>query len=126
MSPASVPSARALVAVRALVLALTVALLGIFVLWHVIRFSAPTALLASTLGVVPWLLTIPAFRRGTPNVYLGALLLTTPYLGYALMEILANPGARTFAAATLFVSFALAVVLVAALRISRRRAAAPT
>jgi uncharacterized membrane protein len=126
VSPAPVPSARALGVARALVLALTVALLGIFVLWHLARFSGQTALIACTLAVGPWLLAIPAFRRGAPEVYLGALLLTTPYLGYALMEVLANPGARPFAAATVFVSFALAVALVAALRISRRRAAAPT
>ena len=126
MNPAPVPSARALGVARALVLGLAAALLGLFVLWHVTRFSAPTALLACTLAVVPWLLMIPAFRRGAPDAYLGALLLTTPYLGYALMEVLANPGARPFAAASVFASFALAVVLVAALRISRRRAAAPT
>jgi len=41
------------------------------------------------------------------------------------MEVVANPGARVYAATTLLTAFALAVALVAFLRVSRRTAAAP-
>ena len=76
--------------------------------------------------MAPWLLALRPLVRGRPDAYLGALLLTTPYLGYGLMELVANPGARAMAAATVFVSFALAVGFTACLRLSRRAAAAPT
>ncbi len=118
--------AGALRAARTLVLVLLALMLGNFVLWHALRFSAPTALIASTLAVAPWLFALPGVWRAQPNACLGALLLTTPYLGYGLMEVIANPGARMFAAATVFGAFALAVAAVALLRLSRRRAAAPT
>jgi hypothetical protein len=52
--------------------------------------------------------------------------LTTPYLAYGMMEALANPGARMFAAALLMASFLLAVSLVASLRVSRLQTGAPS
>lgn len=115
----------ALARARALAFALIALLLALFAVWHVGRFSPATALLAIGLAVGPWLLAARALRRGRPDAYLGALLLTTPYLGYGLMEVVANPGARVFAAATVFVSFALAVALTACLRLSRLEARGP-
>ena len=108
---------------RAAVFGLALALIAVFVAWHCARFSAPTAALISSLGAAPWLALAPRLARGSADAHLLGLLLTTPYLGYALMEVLANPGARPFAAATLFIAFALAVALVAGLRLSRRAAA---
>jgi uncharacterized membrane protein len=110
---------------RAVVLALVALLCTVFVLWHARRFSADTALLVSVLGVAPWLLAVRGLWNRRRQAYAGGLLLTTPYLGYALMEVVANPGARVYAATTLLTAFALAVALVAFLRVSRRTAAAP-
>jgi uncharacterized membrane protein len=119
------PAPDAVRAVRALALVLLAALGAVFVYWHVLRLSPHAALLASALGVAPWLLLVRGLWRGSARAYVGALLLTTPYLGYGLMEVIANPGARRYAATMLFVAFALAVALVAFLRVSRRAAAAP-
>jgi uncharacterized membrane protein len=110
---------------RTLALTLLATLLALFVTWHAVRFSAPTALLAATLAVLPWLPLLPGLVRRRANTQVLGLLLTTPYLGYGLMEVLANPGARAFAAATVLVAFALAVALVANLRLNRPAAAAP-
>ena len=118
--------AGALRSARAVAFALLAVLVALFIVWHARHYSAPTALLAIAFGLAPWLLALRPLLRGRPDAYLGALMLTTPYLGYALMELVANPGARAIAAATVFVSFALAVSLTACLRLSRRAAAAPT
>jgi uncharacterized membrane protein len=121
MSSARSPRALA----RTLALALLAALLTLFVVWHAARFSARTALLAGTLAVLPWLPVIPGLYRRRAKTQVLALLLTTPYLGYGLMEVLANPGARVYAAATVFLAFALALALVANLRLNRPAAAIP-
>ena len=118
--------ASALTRARAVAFALLALLLALFIVWHLRHYSAPTAALATALAVAPWLLARRALGRGRPDAYLGALMLTTPYLGYALMELVANPGARGVAGASVFVSFALAVAFTACLRLSRRAAAAPT
>jgi uncharacterized membrane protein len=109
---------------RAVVAGLVVLLCALFVLWHAVRFSAPTAALAGVLGVAPWLAVGPGLWRGRHEAV--ATLLPAPYLGYGLMELLANPGARAWAAAVVLAACALFVALIAALRLSRRSAAAPT
>jgi phosphoglycerol transferase MdoB-like AlkP superfamily enzyme len=114
----------ALGAARAVVAGLVVLLCALFVLWHAARFSAPTALLAGALGVAPWLAIGPSLWRGRRQAV--ATLLTAPYLGYGLMELLANPGARPWAAALVLSACALFVALIASLRLNRRSAAAPT
>jgi hypothetical protein len=111
---------------RALALVLLALMLGEFVGWHVLRFSAGTALIASLVAVAPWLPLVRGIWQIRGNACLGGMLLTTPYMGYALMEIVANPGARRFAAPAAFLALGLSVALVALLRISRRRAPAPT
>jgi uncharacterized membrane protein len=56
-------------------------------------------------------------------------LAVAPYLALALMEVLANPAARIWAATCLLIAFALFVSLIAYLRATRRsgrRPGAPT
>jgi uncharacterized membrane protein len=113
------------VAARALALAPLGALLAIFIVWHVARFSPRTALLASLLAMLPWLPLLPGLWRARRRAQTLGLLLTTPYLGYGLMEVLANPGARAFAATTVLLAFATAVALAACQRLSPEAAAAP-
>lgn len=105
--------------VRTVVLALVAALCLVLAAWHVARYSAHTAALALTLLLVPWALPLRGLREGNRRTYAGATLLTLPYLCYGLMETLANPGARAFAAATVLLAFAIFVALVAYLRVSR-------
>lgn len=109
---------RAAARVRTVVLALVAALCLVLAVWHVARYSAHTAALALTLLLVPWALPLRGLREGNRRTYAGATLLTLPYLCYGLMETLANPGARAFAAATVLLAFAIFVALVAYLRVS--------
>jgi len=116
----------ALRAARNAVAILVVLLCALFALWHAARYTAPTAALATAIGVAPWLAFAPGLRRGDRSRTLAATLLTVPYLGYGLMEVLANPGARVYAGALVLLAFALFVALLACLRLSRPSAAAPT
>ncbi len=97
-----------------------------FALWHALRFSTPTAALLIALATIPWLAIAPALWRGERRRHAWATLLTAPYLGYGLMEMLANPGARRYAGALVLIAFALFVALTAFLRLSRPTAPAPT
>jgi uncharacterized membrane protein len=107
--------------------AVLIALLcALFVCWHAARYSAPTAALASALGVTPWLAIGPSLWRGSRHGLVAATLLTVPYLGYGLMEVLANPGVRLYAGALVLLAFALFVALLACLRVNRPSAAAPS
>ena len=116
----------ALRAVRGVVATLIGLLCAVFVTWHGARYSAPTAALAGALGVAPWLAIAPGLWRGDRRRYLVATLLTAPYLGYGLMEVLANPGARRYAGALVLLAFAVFVALLSVLRLSRPATAAPT
>ena len=110
---------------RHAVAALVLLLCADFAFWHALRFSAPTAALLCTFGVAPWLLLAPGLWQGQRPRHEAATLLTAPYLGYGLMEVLANPGARPFAGALVLIAFALYVALAAFLRLTRPTAAAP-
>ncbi len=116
----------ALRAARSAAGALVVGLCALFVCWHAARYSAHTAVLAAALGVTPWLAIGPGLWRGERQRQVAATLLTVPYLGYGLMEVLANPGARRYAGALVLLAFALFVALLACLRLSRPSAAAPS
>ena len=117
--------AAALRATRNAVAALVALLCGLFALWHAARYSAPTATLACALGITPWLVVGPGLWRGDRQRCIAATLLTVPYIGYGLMEVLANPGVRVYAGALVLLAFALFVALLARLRLSRRSGAAP-
>ena len=103
---------------RRIVLALVAALLAVLCVWHASRLSTRAALIAGLVVVTPWLLTLPGLCASRRRAYQGAAILTAPYLVYGTMEVLANPGARTYAGATVLVSFALFAALVHALRVS--------
>lgn len=113
------------IAARTLSLAPLAALLISLAIWHALRFSARTAVLACALALLPWLPLLPGLWRAHRNSQALGLLLTTPYLTYGLMEVLANPGARPLAAATVLLAFAAAVAYAACLRLSRAAAATP-
>jgi uncharacterized membrane protein len=119
-------TAPALSTARNAVAGLIGLLCALFVTWHAARYSAATAALACTLGVAPWLALGPSLWRGDRRSHVAATLLTAPYLGYGLMEVLANPGARVYAGALVLLAFALFVALLAFLRLSRPSTAGPT
>ena len=112
--------------VRAAVLVLLTALLAVLVAWHAVRYAPGPASVAIAFAVLPWAAPLRGLLAGRRRTYAIASLLAIPYLGYGLMEVLANPGARGYAGATVFLSFALFVALVAYLRVSRPAPPAPS
>ena len=111
---------------RHLVALLELLLVMDFGIWHALRFSVATAGLLIALGVLPWVLLAPGLWRGDRLRHVWATLLVAPYLCYGIMEVLANPGARPYAGGLVLIACALFTALVAFLRVSRRRAPAPT
>lgn len=111
--------ARAVANVRTVVLALVAALCAVLAAWHLARYSTPTAALAILVLVAPWTLPLRGLLRGERRTCVLALLLSVPYVGYGVTEVLANPGARAYAGATVLLAFAIFVALVAYLRVSR-------
>ncbi len=89
------------------------------VLWACLRYRPATAGLLSLGAVMPWCVLLPGLWRGQRRQALWAILLTSPYLAYGLMELLANPGVRMLAAAEVLLAFAVFVAAVAHLRITR-------
>jgi len=112
-------------AARGAVVTLVGVLCALFAAWHIARYRAPTAALACALGIIPWLALLPGLWRGDRQTHVAATLLTVPYLGYGLMEVLANPGARLYAGGLVLVAFAVFVALLASLRVIRPSTAAP-
>lgn len=123
MSPSFAPAAAR---ARGLALALVGILCVVLVVWHADRYTPRTAAMVLAVALLPWLAPLRGLLRGERRTYAATTLLTLPYLAYGLMEVLANPGARAFAGATVFVAFALFVALVAFLRVSRPPTRAPS
>ncbi|HUO96919.1 MAG TPA: DUF2069 domain-containing protein [Steroidobacteraceae bacterium] len=118
--------ARATRAARAVVAALVALLCFDYLGWHLTRLSPPAASLACVVGLAPWICVAPSLWRGERRRYAIATLLTAPYLGYGVMEFLANRGARTWALGLALLSIVLFVALIGYLRLSRPAAAAPS
>ncbi|MEI6458654.1 MAG: DUF2069 domain-containing protein [Pseudomonadota bacterium] len=87
--------------------------------WAFLRYRPATAALMFCVGALPWLLLLPRLVRGDRRGALWAVLLTSPYIAYGLMEMLANPGARLWAALQVLLAFAVFVASIAHLRLSR-------
>ncbi len=100
-------------------LASVAALAGVLVLWHLRRFSAGTAAFALGVTLPPLALPLYGLLRGSRRACVLSTLLVAPYLAYAIMETLANPGARSYAIATLGATSLLFLSLIAFLRVWR-------
>jgi uncharacterized membrane protein len=86
---------------RSAALGSLIALTGILVLWHVSRYSAATAALALAVTLGPLVLPLYGLLARARRACVLGTLVVAPYLAYSIMEALANPGARSFAIATL-------------------------
>ena len=113
------PAGTALRNARVAALGSLAALAAVLVLWHLQRFSAGTAVLALGVVLAPLALPLHGLLRGSRRACVLATLVVAPYLAYAIMEALANPGARSYAIATLGAASLLFLSLVAWLRASR-------
>ncbi len=89
------PARTALRNVRGVALGSLAALAGVLLLWHLRRFSTGTAAFALGVTVPPLALPLYGLLRSSRRACVLSTLLVAPYLAYAIMETLANPGARS-------------------------------
>jgi uncharacterized membrane protein len=104
---------------RAAALGCLAALGGILVLWHLARFSTGTAALALGVTLAPLALPLYGLFRNSRRACVLSTLVVAPYLAYSITETLANPGARSYAIASLGAASLLFLSLIAYLRVSR-------
>jgi uncharacterized membrane protein len=98
---------------------LTVALIALVAAWLLsARLSLGRALLAVAATAPLWI-ALPHLLRGVRRTFAWMTLATIPYLVLAVTEAIANPTARAWAGACLFVGFALFVVEIGYLRVTR-------
>jgi len=95
------------------------ALAGVLVLWHLARYSSGAAAVALGVTLAPLALPLYGLLARSRRTCVVATLVVAPYFAYAIMEALANPGARSFAIATLGAASLLFLSLIAYLRVSR-------
>jgi uncharacterized membrane protein len=102
-----------------LAVALTVMLILVVCGWILASGFSAARLAFTALATSPLWISLPKIRAGHRRTCALLTLVLVPYLVLALMESIANPFARGWAGATLFVAFALFVCLIAFLRVSR-------
>lgn len=104
---------------RIAVIAVVLALIAVLVLWRLMNgLSAGDVVLIAALTLPLWI-ALPRLLAGNRRTYAWMTLAVTPFLVLAVTEAVANPGARVWAALCLFVAFALFVMLIGYLRITR-------
>ena len=95
------------------------ALIAVLVSW---RISTGISMADVVLIVVlcsPLLVALPRLAAGNRRTYAWMTLAVTPFLIVAITEAVANPTTRAWAAVCLFVAFALFLMLVSYLRLTR-------
>jgi uncharacterized membrane protein len=95
-----------------LALTITLALIAVIALWQVPR----AGWLVATLSTVPLWLTSAALLRHRPQARAWTTLCPIPYVCFGVMELIANPAARGWAAASVLLAFSLFTVLAGLLR----------
>jgi uncharacterized membrane protein len=122
MPRAGAPMSEATTTSRARGAVLTAAaLLAAAVVGAAVRHGAgPERLLLAAVWLVPLLLPMRGLFAGRRRAHAWATLCVLPYLVFAVAEMIANPAARTAAAAVAFASLVWFAALVAYLRVTRR------
>jgi uncharacterized membrane protein len=101
------------------------ALLAAAVVGAAVRHGAgPDRLLLAAVWLVPLLLPMRGLFAGRRRAHAWATLCVLPYLVFGVAEMIANPAARTAAAAVVFASLIWFGALVTYLRVTRRPAPA--
>jgi uncharacterized membrane protein len=113
---AETPLARRL---RLAVLATVAALIFVLVLWRTMTGLSTADVVLIVALTLPLWIALPRLKAGSRRTYAWMTLAVTPFLVVAVTEAVANPSARSWAAVCLFVAFALFVMLVSYLRVTR-------
>jgi uncharacterized membrane protein len=106
---------------RAAILCATSGLALVIAAWILSgNFSAIRAI-AALAAVLPLGVFLPFLLRRQRRAYAALTLCLVAYLTFSLMELVANPAARVWASVSLLSAFALFIMLIAYLRITRVR-----
>jgi uncharacterized membrane protein len=105
--------------IRNAVLGATVFLIIVIACWILSTGLSWARALAAILLTLPLWILLPALVRGDRRRYAAMTLCLAPYLVIALTELVANPASRFWSTATLLLSFALFLLLIAFLRVTR-------
>ena len=81
-------------------------------------FSA-VRVIAALAAALPLCAFLPSLAHGRRRAYAALTLCLVAYLTFSLMELVANPAARAWASVSLLSTFALFVMLIAYLRVTR-------
>jgi uncharacterized membrane protein len=98
---------------------LTLALIALVAAWFLPGRLSLGRVLMAVAATTPLWLGLPHLLRGARRTFAWMTLATIPYLVFALTEAIADPPARAWAGLCLFVGFALFVVQIAYLRVTR-------
>jgi uncharacterized membrane protein len=117
VNPETVHAAASGAAVIRLAIFAVMALIAIVLIawqWH------PTPRIGSlALSFVPLLIALPGLIRRERRTFAWACVLTIPYMGAGVTEVIADPTHRAIPATLLLLAFTWLVMLVAYLRVTR-------
>lgn len=105
--------------IRNAVLGATTLLIVAVSTWILVPTPSWPRILWAALVTLPLWIFAPALRRGDRRKFAALTLCVVPYLVLALMELIANPSARVLASVMLLLAFALFVLAIAYLRVTR-------
>ncbi len=109
------PHARTVRSARRAAIALWIAVAVSLLAWPLAGYSP----LLCVLAALPLLAPLRGLVAGQRHTYAWATMFAVAYLVFALTELLANPGARWVAGASLVLVFAWFCSMIAFLRVSR-------
>ncbi len=105
--------------IRSASVAAIVALIVVLLAWSLSTGTSSIRLGFAAVITLPLVAFLPALVRSRRRGYAALTLCLVPYLVGALTELVANPGARTWAAVTLLLAFTLFVLAIVFLRLTR-------
>ena len=109
--------------VRNAAVALIAALIAVLLAWSLAPGISPLRVGLAIAVTLPLIAFLPALVRDRRRGYAALTLCLVVYLVGALTELVANPAARIWAAITLLLAFALFVMAIVYLRLTRSTAA---
>lgn len=104
---------------RLAVIAAVSALILVLVVWRAVTGLSIADMVLIVALTLPLWIAIPRLMAGNRRAYAWMTLAVTPFLVVAITESVANPSARAWAGLCLAVAFALFVLLIAYLRVTR-------
>jgi uncharacterized membrane protein len=109
--------------IRGSAITATLLLIAAIVAWIALPTLSLIRVSIAIAATAPLWMWLPSLWRENRRSFAAMTLCIVPYMVAALTELIANPAARIWASATLVLSFALFVLLIAFLRLTRTIAA---